>query len=159
MEALGAVLVGLVMLAGLAGTIVPVFPGLLVMWLAGVVHAGATGMDGPSWAVVVVLTVLASVGSAASLVLPTRGAAAGGRAALAGGVVGALVGAVVLPVLGLPIGGLTGILLTERVRTGDMATAWKVTKGVLRGVGIGAIVELSAGTLMLSSWLAWVVLG
>lgn len=160
METLGAILVGLVMLVGLAGAVVPVVPGLLVIWLAGIAHAAAHGFDGSTWAFVIAISILGVAGQAASVVLPHRGAAASGASGigLVGGVAGAVLGMVLLPVLGLPIGAVAGIYLAERARTGDSSAAWRATKGALRGVGIGAIVEVAAGALMTASWLAWLVL-
>lgn len=159
MDALTAVLVGLVMLGGLIGTLVPIMPGLAVIWLAGVVHALLSGWDGAAWWLLAVLTLLAASGQAASILLPARGATARGatREGLVGGVVGALLGSVLLPVLGLPIGAVLGVLVAERLRTGDMATAWRVTKGVLVGIGIGAVLEFSAGVLMMASWVVWLI--
>lgn len=159
MATLGAILVGLVMLAGLAGTVVPLLPGLLIIWGAGMIHAAAHGFDAPTWVLAVVLSVLAAGGQVASLVLPHRGAAASGASGrgLVGGVAGAVIGMVVLPVLGLPIGAVAGIYLAERARTGDPSAAWRATKGALRGVGIGAIVEATAGVLMIAAWLSWLL--
>lgn len=161
LEALTAVAVGLVMLGGLVGTLVPVVPGLAVIWLAGVVHGLLSGWDGAAWALLVALTLLAVAGQAASILLPARGATAQGatREGLVGGVLGALLGSILLPVLGLPIGAVLGVLVAERLRTGDMATAWRVTKGVLVGVGVGAALEFSAGVLMVVSWVVWLVVG
>jgi uncharacterized protein YqgC (DUF456 family) len=88
----GLLLVGLAMLVGLVGTVVPVLPGLPVIWVAGLVWVLAS--DGVArWVVLVVLTVLLVVGSAAHYVLPAR--SLGGRAprsTLAWGALGGVVG-------------------------------------------------------------------
>lgn len=160
MEALGILALALVMAIGLVATVIPVVPGLLILWLAGLAYAFGSGFDQLAWTMLAILTVLALAGSAASLILPQRGAAARGASAIgyAGAIAGAVLGAIVLPVLGLPIGGVLGLFVAERARTGDQQAAWSMTKGVLRGIGIGAVFELAAGVSMVLAWITWVLL-
>lgn len=157
MEALGTVAVAVAMVLGLALAVVPVAPGLLVIWLAAVAYGVGTGMDGPAWPALGVITALGIGGFAAAMVLPGRGASTRGApgSTLAAGFAGALVGAVVLPVLGLPIGGVAGIWLAERRRQGSGDAAWQVTVGVLRGLGVAALVQLLAGFAMVTAWFGW----
>ena len=159
MEVLGTIAVGVAMVLGLALAVVPVAPGLLVIWLAAVAYGIGTGMDGQAWAALAVITVLGIGGFAAAMVLPGHGASTRGAPAgtLAAGFVGALVGAVVLPVLGLPIGGVVGILLAEYRRQGTFDAAWQVTVGVLRGFGVAALVQFLAAFAMVATWFIWVL--
>ena len=159
MGTLGTFAVGLAMALGIALAVVPVAPGLLVIWLAAAAYGIGTGMDGPAWLAMSVITVLGVGGFAAALVLPGRGASTRGAptSTLAAGVAGAVVGAVVLPVLGLPIGGVVGILLAEWQRQGQLDAAWQVTIGVLRGLGVAALVQLLAGCAMVATWIVWVL--
>ncbi len=160
MEAVGIAVAGLAMMAGLVLTLVPLAPGLLVIWLAALVHLLASGLDGAAWTLLVLLTVLGLIGFVGSLLLPQRGAEASGasRTGVLGGLLGAIVGAIVLPALGFPIGGLLGLFATERMRQGSARSAWRATVGALRGLGLGTVVEAVVGTIMVSSWLAWVIL-
>jgi uncharacterized protein len=155
MEPLLVVLALLVMLVGMVGVVVPVLPGLLLVWLAGVSTTLWVGTDLAGWAVAVALTVLFLLGSAATVWLPAKQGRQGGAswASLAAAVLGALVGFVVIPVVGLLLGALAGLLVGEWRRLGDWSPAWSSTLQVLRAYGIGVIVELVLGTAMIGVWL------
>lgn len=151
---------GLVMVLGVAGTLVPVLPGVVIVWAAGLVYGLLDGFGSVGAVAFTVMTVLAVAATVAQVALPARsgarrGASLGTAAAAA---VGAVVGAVVLPALGLPIGALVGVWAAELARAGDAGLAWRNTLAVLRGMGVAILVELAAGTLMLATWLAWAVL-
>lgn len=143
----------LVMLVGLAGVIVPVLPGLLLVWASGVAWAWLDG-GGARWAVAAVLTVLFVAGTAAKYALPARRAAADGapRRTLMLGAAGAVVGFFVIPVVGVVVGGVAAVYLAEAARLGDTGAAWRSTRAVLVGVGIGVLVELATGMVMVAVW-------
>lgn len=161
MSGLGIALTAAVMVLGLVGTVVPVWPGLGVVWAAGLVYGVVAGFGAVGAVAFTVMTVLAIAGTVATVVLPHRGGAARGAptSSLLAGLVGAVVGVVVLPVLGLPLGALAGVWLAEMARLGDAARAWRATLGVLRGFGLGVLVELGLGTVMIACWVVWVVVG
>jgi uncharacterized protein YqgC (DUF456 family) len=147
-------LVGLVMAVGLAGVILPVVPGLLLVLGAGLWWTIADG-GGVRWAVFALMVVFAGVGAVAQYVLPARATA--GRGApwwtLAAGAVGAVVGFFVIPTIGVIIGGLAGIYLAEVIRLKDAQAALGTTWAAVRGIGIGVLVELAAGILAALTWL------
>lgn len=151
----GELLVLLVMLVGLVGVVVPVLPGLLLVWGAGVFWAWADG-GGVRWAVAALLTLLLVVGTVAKYALPARTASAAGapRRTLLLGVLGAVVGFFVIPVAGLLVGGVGAVYLAELQRLGGSAAAWRSTRAVLVGVGVGVLVELVTGVLMVMVWVA-----
>lgn len=146
-------LVLLVMLVGLVGVVVPVLPGLLLVWAAGVAWAWIGGGTA-RWSVLAVLTVLLVVGTVVKYVLPARSATSSGapRSTLVAGGVGALVGFFVIPVVGLVVGGVGAVYLAERSRLGLHEPAWRSTRAVLVGVGLGMLVELATGVLMIGVW-------
>lgn len=156
------VLVALAMVVGLIGTVVPVMPGLLLIWAAGLVYGFLGGFGGGiGIAAMAVMTILLGLGLVASYVLPKRGGERGGAAksSLRLGIVGAIVGFFVIPVLGLPIGGATGVLVGEYQRLGAWPQAWTTTKGVLKGFGLAVLAEFTAGLAMVATWAAWVAFG
>jgi uncharacterized protein YqgC (DUF456 family) len=148
-------LVGLVMIAGLVGVLLPVLPGLLLIWAAGLWWTIADGGGPVRWAVLAVLTALLVVGTATKYVLPARRASARGAplTTLLAGVAGAVVGFFVIPVVGAPIGGVLGIYLAELARLGDPQRAWASTRAALVAIGIGLLIELTAAVLMIGVWL------
>jgi uncharacterized protein YqgC (DUF456 family) len=150
----GELLVLLVMIVGLVGIVVPVLPGLLLIWAAGVFWAWADG-GGGRWAVAGALTLLLVIATVAKYVLPARGATGAGapRRTLVLGVLGAVVGFFAIPVVGLLVGGVGAVFLAELQRLGgDSAAAWRSTRAVLVGVGVGMLVELVGGVLMVALW-------
>lgn len=155
----GELLVLLVMAVGLAGLLVPVLPGLLLIWGAGIFWAWADG-GGPRWAVAVLLTVLLVAGSVAKYALPARSASGAGapRRTLVLGALGAVVGFFVIPVAGLLVGGVGAVFLAELRRLGASTPAWQSTRAVLVGVGVGILVELATGVLMIWIWVLAAVL-
>jgi uncharacterized protein YqgC (DUF456 family) len=156
----GELLVALVMLVGIAGVVIPVLPGLVLVWAAGVGWVWLDGGGPGRIAVGVVLTALLAVGTVLKYALPARSATAAGapRSTLLLGVVGAVVGFVVIPVVGVVVGGVGGVFLAEMVRLQDAGLAWRSTRAVLRGVGIGLLVELTTAVLMFGAWLVAVLL-
>lgn len=148
-----------VMVLGLVGTIVPVWPGVVVVWAAGLVYGLIAGFGSAGTVAFAVMTLLAVLATAAQLALPARSGARRGAslATAAAAAAGAVVGAVVLPALGLPLGALAGVWAAELARVSDARRAWRNTLAVLRGMGLALLVELGAGTLMLATWLVWVI--
>jgi uncharacterized protein YqgC (DUF456 family) len=146
-------LVLLVMVAGLVGVVVPVLPGLVLIWAAGVGWAWVGG-GAVRWAVAGVLTVLLVAGTVVKYAIPARSATGTGapRSTLVAGAVGALVGFFVIPVVGVVVGGVGAVYLAERSRLGAHRSAWRSTRAVLIGVGIGLLVELATGVVMIGVW-------
>jgi uncharacterized protein YqgC (DUF456 family) len=157
----GVVAVALVMALGVVGTVVPLVPGLGLIWAAGLVYGLLDGFGVVGAMAFTVMTLLVAGGTVAKYVLPSRGGAGRGasRTTLLAGAGCGLIGFFVLPVLGLPLGAVLGVLLAERQRTQDWSAAWYRTRGVIVGFGIGALVEFAAALAMVLVWVGWVLGG
>lgn len=153
MSATGELVVLLVMLVGVAGVVVPVLPGLVLIWGAGVAWAWADG-GGARWAVAAAMTLLLVVGTVAKYALPARSASGAGapRRTLALGALGAVLGLFLIPVVGIVVGGVGAVYLAETQRLGSSSAAWQSTRAVLLAVGIGMLVELVTAVLMVGVW-------
>ena len=68
------------------------------------------------------------------------------------GVVGAVIGFFVIPGVGLPIGFVVGVLVSEYLRYRDWDRAWSATKAALRGVLHSMGIELGAALLIAITW-------
>jgi uncharacterized protein len=154
-SAAGELLIGIAMAVGLVGVVVPVLPGLLLVWVAGVAWAWLDGGGALRWTIAAILTLLFVAGTTLKYVLPARSATGAGapRSTLLLAAVGAVVGFFVIPVVGFVIGGVAVVFLAELARLGSPAAAWLSTRAVLVGIGIGMLVELCAATSMLAVWL------
>jgi uncharacterized protein len=154
-------LLAVVMAVGAVGTIVPLLPGLALIWGAGLLYGLAEGFGGVGFAAFGVMTALAAGAAIAGWVVPQRRAAAAGasRASVWLGVVAAIVGFFVVPVVGLPLGGVLGIYVGENLRTRDPAAARATTRATIIGFGVAALVQLAAALAMIVVWIAWVLVG
>lgn len=152
-------LLGLAMLAGLAGVVVPALPGTALVLAAGVAWAVWVVEEGAArWVVVGVMAALFVVGLVLKYALPGRRMKGElPRRTLLLAAVGAVVGLVLLPPLGLLIGGVVGVYAGEAQRLGPGAQARRSTVRVLEAVGLGILAELAAGVLMVATWLVGVL--
>jgi hypothetical protein len=66
------------------------------------------------------------------------------------------VGFFVIPVVGLVVGFVAGIYLSELARLGS-AAAWPATKAALRAVGLAVLIELAAGLVATAVFVAGAV--
>lgn len=146
-----------VMAIGLFGTLFPVVPGLLLIWAAALVWGFVTGFTTGGLVVLVVLTVLLLISWVTTFMIPQRSANETGVSAMSqlAGLGGGVVGFFVIPVVGLFVGALAGVLVAEFLRLGSMNQAWVATKSVARGFGISVLVDFAIGVVMIGAWLFW----
>lgn len=151
------VLVGLAILLGIAGTIVPVLPGSLVVLVAVLVWAVVTGTP-TAWLVFACVGLVIAVGQVVMYLVPGRRLKAAGipaRTLLVGGLLG-VVGFFVVPVIGLFLGFVGGVYLMELARVGS-AQAWPATVHALKAAGLSMLIELAATMVAASVWVVGVV--
>lgn len=156
-ELLLTTLVAVVMVVGLAGVVIPMLPGLALIWVAALVYGLQVGFGAGGVVVMVVLTLLTVVSTVLGVILPKRAAAesgASGRTQLVG-VLGALVGFFAIPVVGVVVGALVGVLLAEYADKGNWPDARSATIGVAKGFGISSVVQLAIGLSMIAVWSVW----
>ncbi|MDQ1035433.1 uncharacterized protein YqgC (DUF456 family) [Streptomyces sp. V3I8] len=153
-------LVGVVLLLGLAGVLVPGAPGSWLVWAA--VLWWAFEEPRPlSWGVLVAATATLLVARVIRWRLPPRRLRSSGatpRTAVCAGV-GALLGFFVVPVLGAIPGYLGGAYLAERLRLGGHGEAVASVRSVMRLGGTSVLVELFACLLIAGAWLGAVIRG
>jgi uncharacterized protein YqgC (DUF456 family) len=155
----GEVVVGLVIAVGLVGVLLPVLPGLLLVWgaiaLWSFEESSTTG-----WVVLGVVTGLFVAGTVVKYVVPGRRLRRAGvpwTSSAIGAALG-IVGFFVIPVVGLLIGFVLGVYLAERTRLGAHPAAWASTRHALAAAGWSMVIELAAGVAMALTWLVGVLL-
>ncbi|MDA9913002.1 DUF456 domain-containing protein [Candidatus Nanopelagicales bacterium] len=150
------ILAGLAILLGVAGTIVPLVPGVALVGAIVGIWAYANGV----WWLLALAVVLTSLALAAKYVLPARAARdEASIVALAVGAVLAIVGFFVIPVVGFVVGFIGGVFVTELIRLRDLSTAWGATWATLKSVGVAMLIEFGAAAVMAVAWFGVVVLG
>lgn len=147
------ILAAVLVLAGVVGVVVPVLPGLLLVWAGVAVWAfdrgGAWG-----WGTLAAVTVLLAAGTAVKYLVPGRRLkrdGVPGRTLAAGAVLG-LAGFFLVPVLGLFLGFVLGVYLAERVRLGDHPPAWASTRKALAATGWSILIELGTALTAATLW-------
>jgi uncharacterized protein len=153
--------VALVMAIGAVGTVLPLVPGLGLAWLGALGYGLAEGFGAAGAALFAAITAVAAAGIVAGWVVPHRSARASGAdpRSVWLGVAGAVAGFFLVPIVGLPLGGVAGIYVGEHLRTRDAAAAWRATRATLVGFGWAALVQLAAALLMIALWVVWVLAG
>lgn len=146
------------MAIGLVGTLVPLLPGLALIWGTALVYGLVDGFGTVGTVAFVTITVLFGASLICKVVLPSRRGRSGGvpALALAIGALGAAIGFFLIPVVGLIVGAVCGVLLAEYARTRDWKVAWRGTRAVAAGVGLAIALEVAAGLLMVLAWAGWV---
>jgi hypothetical protein len=155
----GIVLVALVIAVGLIGIVVPLLPGILLVYAAILVWA-LVEHNVTSWVTLAVVTVLIGVTTLTKYMWPMkrmRAADVGTLTLLAGAVLG-IVGFFVIPVVGLVIGFVLGVYLAELANRRDQRLAWVSTKHALKGVALSVGVELAGALLATIAWVFGVYL-
>ena len=154
----GLILVAITIAIGLAGILVPLLPGTLLIWAAIAVWAGVVSTTA-AWVVLGVVSALLGAGILVKYLWPARrmrAADVSNRTLLAGAMLG-VVGFFVVPVAGLLLGFVLGVYLAELAQRRDRRRAWASTVHAIKGVALSVGVELAAALLATASWIAGVV--
>ena len=150
---------GLAIVVGICGVIVPILPGLLLCWAGVLLWAIFADGGWGKWVVFAAATGIALAGVLVKYLWPGRNLKRSGvpnRSLIIGGLL-AIVGFFVIPVVGLVIGFVLGIMLAERVRLNDNARAWQSTKHALKAAGLAMLIELAAALSIAAVWVAGLV--
>lgn len=147
------VLVGIALVVSAVGIVLPILPGTLLAAGALLVWAVLTG--GPvAWSVLAIAGVLLGLGQVLKFLLPHRSMTAAGvpgRTIVMGWIAG-IAGFILIPIVGLPVGFIAGVLLAEVFRLGQWQEAWESTWVAMKATGFAIMIELAALMLAASFW-------
>ena len=151
------VLIGLTMLVGLFGLLVPIFPGLVVMWLAALGYGIMAGFNTAGIVLFVLITLLAIGGSLIDNVLMAAGGRMGGATwvTIIVALVAGIGGTILLPPFGGIIAAPLSILLLEYLRLKDLKKAWRAFTGLTLGWGLSFAARFALGALIFVLWIIW----
>jgi uncharacterized protein YqgC (DUF456 family) len=149
------------LIVGLLGLIVPVFPGLVIMWLGTLVYAliqsSAGNMTGWKWFLFGVITVLMITGSIADNLIIARKMRdkyipwSSILWAFAAGIVASLF---FTPLIGL-VAAPAGLFLAESSRLKNRDAAIDSTKAYMIGWGWAFGARFLIGLVMIGFWMIW----
>ncbi|KRE99632.1 hypothetical protein ASG88_13515 [Nocardioides sp. Soil777] len=151
------VVIAILIAVGIAGIVVPVLPGTILVLGAILVWATEVGTS-TAWIVFAVAATFLVIGAVVKYALPGRRLKEAGvpRSTLLFGGALAFVGFFVVPVVGLFVGFVLGVYAAERRRLGATA-AWPATTHALKAVGISILVEALAAVLAALTWIVGIL--
>ena len=153
------ILAMIIMLIGLAGTIIPMLPGLPVMWLGAFIYALFTGFEKVGWTFLGIFAGLTAVTTLLDYVANLYGAKKMGatRWGVLGAFLGMLIGLFTGGLIGLLLGSFLGAILGEILRGRKGSQALKAGVGTFLGFLGGTLLKFVIGCAMIGIFL-WKVL-
>jgi hypothetical protein len=150
-----------VLLVGLIGLAVPVFPGLVIMWLGTLLYAliqsSAGNMTTWDWVIFGIITVLMIGGSIVDNIIIARKMRdhyvpwSSILLAFAAGIIASLF---FTPLIGL-VAAPVGLFLAELRRLQNRDEAWKSTRAYMIGWGWAFGVRFMIGLVITALWMLW----
>ncbi|MGD9047428.1 MAG: DUF456 domain-containing protein, partial [Anaerolineae bacterium] len=146
------VLTAIAMLVGVIGTVLPVIPGTILIFVAALFYAFIEGFQTIGWPTLLVLGVLTVLATSADIWASSIGAKMGGASgwSVVVGLVASLVGFVVFNLLGAILGAVLGVLITEVLRVGDWRQALKAGSGWAIGWVLSTVFQLVTALIMVA---------
>ena len=146
-----------IMGVGLFGLIVPIFPGITVIWLAALGYGVVTRFTTLGWILFAVITLLFIGGVTIDNILMGATARKQGASwsSLGLGMLAGILGTIFLPPLGGIIAAPIVVLLMEYLRQRDFTKALASLRGLAIGWGASFVVRFLIGLVMIGLWLVW----
>jgi uncharacterized protein YqgC (DUF456 family) len=152
------IVAGLLLAVAAIGTVYPVLPGSVLTIITLLAWAWIIGSSA-AWIAAAIGSCIAAVGLAASAVLTGRKLRQQQipKRSIAVALVAAVVGALLIPVVGLFVGFGAGLLVSEYARRQDFRSSLKSSVETLKAMGIGVLVEFCMVCLAGSVWTIGVI--
>jgi hypothetical protein len=154
------VVLALVMLVGLISLIIPVLPGLVIIWIAVLVYGVLTGFTLWSGVIFGLITILMVVGSLVDNITMGASAKVSGASWLVVGLslLAGVVGSLLFPPLGGLIAALVIMFISEVIRLRDLRKAGSSTVNMALSFGLAVIIRFAMGLVMIGLWAVWLFL-
>lgn len=150
-----------VLLAGLFGLLIPVFPGLTIMWLGTLVYvlvqAVNDSMTWVDWMLFTLITLLMIGGNIIDNIIITKHVRE--KNVPWSSIIWAFTAGIVVSIIFTPLGGMVaapaGLFLAEWRRLRERSTALANTKAWMTGWGWAIAARLGIGVIMIVFWMLW----
>jgi uncharacterized protein len=145
------------MIVSWLGLIIPIFPGLNIIWIAALGWGIYTGLAWPGWLYLVILTILMILGNLSDNVFISGKAKISGASwwSIVVGNLAGIAGAFILPPLGGLLFAVLGVLIVEVIRHRDWKKGWETSKQMFFGFGWSIAARMAVGVLMIGLWAIW----
>lgn len=149
------------MLAGLVGSLVPIFPGLTVMWLATLIYALVQASNGNmawfEWVLFAIITFLMVAGNIADNIIiagRVREKKVPWGSIIFGYLAGIIASIFFTPLIGI-LAAPAGLFGAEYLRLRDSRVAFASTRAWMTGWGVTIAVRIAIGVVMIGLWMVW----
>lgn len=157
LELIISLLILLGMLVSLCGLIVPIFPGLVVIWVLALLYGILSGFGMLGAVLFVIITVLAILGEISDNLLMSKKARQEGARWIS--IAFAFVAGIVCSIVFTPLIGIAAALgalfLAEYIFSRDYRKALAVTRGMAIGWGWSFVARFGIGLMMIALWAIW----
>jgi len=145
------------MLFGLFGLVIPVVPGLVIIWVAALGYGIAAGFGTLGWIMFAIISLLMVAGSVIDNVLMGTQARQSGASwvSIAAALVFGIAGNFVLPVIGGLIAALLALFVAEWIRRKNWRESLKSVGGMAWGCGWAFVIRFIMGVVMIGLWMIW----
>jgi len=150
-----------VLIVGLLGLVIPVFPGLIIMWLATLAYALVENSLGRmawiDWFLFALITILMLVGNVIDNIIianKMRGHSIPWSSILLAFVASIVASIFLTPLVGLPVAPLT-LFGVEYLRLRDRTQAFISARTYMIAWGWSFLAVFGIGVLMLAFWMLW----
>jgi uncharacterized protein YqgC (DUF456 family) len=146
-----------VLIVGTAGLIVPVFPGLVINWIAILIYGALAGFGVKGWIIFVLVTILMIFGNVVDNIMMGKKARESGASwfSIGTGYVASLIVSLILsPIVGLAAAP-AGVFLVEFIRRRKWREALKVSWSLMVGWGWSIGIRITIGVVMIGLWMIW----
>ena len=149
MTALLWIIAGMLVVAGILGTVAPALPGPVLVFAGLLMAAWIDGFENVGWAPLTVLGVLTALSFVADIVATGAGAKKAGasKQAVIGAAIGTIVG-IFFGIIGIFAGPFVGAAAGEFLAKRDLIRAGKVGYGTLFGLVLGAAMKIALALAM-----------
>jgi uncharacterized protein len=150
-----------VLLVGLAGLLIPVFPGLTVMWFStlfyAIVQASKDNMTWVDWLLFALITLLMIGGNIIDNIIIAKHVRE--KNVPWSSIIWAFVISIVVSLAFTPVAGIIaapgGLFLLEWYRVKDKPTAFANSKAWMTGWGWALVARIGIGVVMVIFWMLW----
>jgi hypothetical protein len=149
------------MLVGLVGLLVPIFPGLTVMWLATLIYAlvqsSNQNMYWFEWVLFAMITLLMIAGSIVDNIIiakRVREKKVPWASIILGYLAGIVASLFFTPLIGI-VAAPVGLFGAEYFRLRDTRIAFDSTRAWMTGWGITIAIRVAIGVVMIGLWMIW----
>jgi uncharacterized protein YqgC (DUF456 family) len=140
------------MFIGLLSVLLPLVPGVTLIWFTALIYAIAEGFEKVDPITMVVLSLIALPGITADIWVSSLGAKVGGASlwSIVASLLGGVIGFLVFNVPGAIIGSLAGLMAVELLRAEDWRQALKASGGWVVGWLLSTAIQIAIGLIMIA---------